>query len=126
MLFAVKIIITQEIVHSVNTLMKQGEGGDRTDSDHKVHLVHRKEVHFAPTSQLDLIPTPLTKEESRAAWYDQRDFEEFKRLNRCIGKTIRDRRSLFESFVETLDPLTTEQFESPIDEDVTRYVVYVH
>jgi len=102
--------------------MKQGEGGDRTDSDHKTRLVHacRKEVQFAPTSQLDLIPTPLTKDESRAAWYDQRDFEEFKRLNRCFGKTIRDRRSLFESFVETLDPLTTEQFESPIDEDVTR------
>jgi len=81
----------------------------------------RKEVRFASVPGIDIISTRLTKEEHQATWYNLQDFLEFKRLNRSIGKIIRERRSLFESFDERkLDPLTAEEFESHLDDDVTR------
>jgi hypothetical protein len=81
----------------------------------------RKEVQFSPTCQIDLISNRLNEEERKSLWYTQRDFEEFKRLNRSIGKDIRERRSLLEKFGERmLDPLTTDEFESNLDDDVTR------
>jgi len=78
-------------------------------------------VRFAAEPKVDILAAQLTKEEYQATWYNPKDFLEFKRLNRCTGKTIRERRSLFENFSEMmLDPLAAEDFESHLDEDVSR------
>jgi hypothetical protein len=84
-------------------------------------IVPRKEVRFSPDSGLNLISDQLSAEERKSLWYTTQDFEEFKRLNRSVGKDIRERRSLLENFGEgIIDPLRIFEYESNLDDDVTR------
>lgn len=84
-------------------------------------IVQRKEVQFSPDCRLSFISDQLNAEERKSLWYTQQDFEEFKRSNRSVGRDIRERRSLLENFGEgIIDPLRIFEYESNLDDDVTR------
>jgi hypothetical protein len=81
-----------------------------------------KEVSFASEATEYLISTKLSPKERSAKWYDPRSFAEIKKKNRALGKSVRQRRTVFDEYTGSsrLDPLTAEEYESDTDSDATR------